>query len=186
MVVATQIKRGNVLKLDGELFKILKLTHVTPGKGNAVVQTDLRSLSSGVKTEKRFRSSEDVEIAYIDTRTMQFLYIDGDRYHFMDGESFEQFEISKELLGDDTAFLVPNENFAVDIYEGAPVGITLPDNVILTIEKTDPPQKGSGGKTKPATTNTGLDVKVPLFLAEGEGIVVRTVDGSYLERAKSD
>ncbi|MBI2342763.1 MAG: elongation factor P [Deltaproteobacteria bacterium] len=183
MVVATQIRRGQVVVLGGDLYKIIKLMHITPGKGNAVVQTDLRNIRTGVKTEKRFRSSEDVNVAYIDTHSMQYLYAEGDLHHFMETSTYEQYEIPADVIAEALPFIVPNHEYAVDVHDGRPIGITLPDNIVLTIVETPPPQKGDTGKSKMAKTDTGLVVRVPLFVAEGDAISVSTADGSYLARA---
>lgn len=182
MVVATQVRRGQMLILDGDLYRILKLTHITPGKGNAVVQSDLRNIRTGVKTEKRFRSSEDVTVAHVETSKMQYLYADA-QHHFMDMATYEQYAMDRDLLEDVAGFLVPEQEYAVDIHDGRPIGVTLPSSVVLKIVRTDPPQKGDAGKRKPATANTGLVVQVPLFVAEGDQIMVSTEDGGYLERA---
>lgn len=183
MPVATQVKSGNVIKLDGKLYRIIKTVHITPGKGNAIVQTQLRGLADGVKTEKRFRSSEEVETVDVFSRVMQFLYEGDGIYHFMDNENYEQYELTQDILGDDTVFLVAESNYTVDIYEEKPIGITLPERVTVKIAETDPAQKGSAGKVKPAKTDAGLTVKVPLFLAEGDSIVVNTSSKEYVERA---
>lgn len=183
MPAATQIKRGQAILVDGELFKILTLQHVTPGKGNAVVQTELRNLKTGVKFDKRFRSAENVEIAYLETRNLQYLYESGGQLTFMDQESYEQFEIPHDLLGDGVNFLAPDTNYTADFYEGRPVGVTLPSNVVLKVTETAPPQKGDAGKTKVATLENGYALQVPLFIDVGEAILVSTDTGRYLERA---
>lgn len=185
MTVATQVKRGNVIKMDGNLFTIIGLTHITPGKGNAVVQAELRNLMTGVKTQKRFRSSEDLETVDVINRSMQFLYSEGDVYHFMDQESFEQYELNPDVLGDAVYYIIPEKNYEVAVYEEKPIGIELPPHSVLKITETDPAIKGVQGKTKPATLETGLTVKVPLFIEEGELIVVNTETNDYIERAKS-
>jgi len=184
MTVATKIKRGNIIKLNSELYKIIKLTHITPGKGNALVQTDLKNIKTGVKTNKRFRSSEDVETIEVRTRKMQYLYNDGDIYHFMDQESYEQYEIYKELLAEAIHYILPDNYYEVDLNEEIPIGIELPQKIVLKITATDPAQKGAQGKTKPATLETGFVVKVPLFIEEGESVVVNTENDEYIERAK--
>lgn len=184
MTVATQLKKGHFILLNGELYRILKLAHITPGKGNAVVQTDLRNVKTGTKTNKRFRSSEDVESAEVRTRKMQYLYKDGDVYHFMDQESYEQYELNKELLADAINYVLPENNYEVDVYEDTPIGIELPPRITLKITETDPVIKGVQGKTKLATLETGFVVKVPLFIEEGESIVVSTENDEYIERAK--
>lgn len=184
MTVATQLKSGNTILMDGNLYKIEKLTHITPGKGNAIVQTVLRNVKSGVKTEKRFRSAEDVETVDVFQRKMQYLYNEGDVSHFMDNESFEQYEVNKELLGDASYYLIENTHYDISLYEGQPLGIELPARVTLKIVETAPSEKGVQGKTKPAKLETGLSVNVPLFLEEGEAIVVNTSENAYVERAK--
>ncbi|OVE80872.1 elongation factor P [bacterium K02(2017)] len=184
MTVATQIKLGNVVILDGELYKVIKLTHITPGKGNAVVQTDLRNVKSGVKTNKRFRSSEDVETAEIRTIKMQYLYNEGDTFHFMDQENYQQYELSRDLIAEAIHFIVPENVYEVSTYEEAPMGIVLPTRVAIQVAQTDPAQKGVQGKTKIAKSESGLSVKVPLFIEEGESIVVNTETNEYIERAK--
>lgn len=183
MPVATQLKVGHVVILDGQLYRVLKLTHITPGKGNAVVQSDLRNLKSGVKTEKRFRSSEHVERAEIMTRMMQFLYESDGVFYFMDAESFEQYEMSRDLINDVRDFLAPEAHYTVDLYEGAPIGIELPPRVTMTIKATDPAQKGGAGKSKDAVCETGLVVKVPLFLVTDDKIIVDTESRTYVERS---
>ncbi|MBF0107047.1 MAG: elongation factor P [Deltaproteobacteria bacterium] len=183
MTVATKIKKGNIIVLDGELFKVLKLTHITPGKGNAVVQADLRGVKSHVKTNKRFRSSEDIETAEIKTQKMQYLYSENDTYFFMDQENYEQYELGRELIDDAIHYIIPDNIYDVAIYDDAPIGLELPPRVTIKVAETDPSQKGVQGKTKPAKSESGLVVKVPLFIQEGESIVVNTETGEYIERA---
>lgn len=184
MTVATQLKSGNTVLIEGNLLKIEKLTHITPGKGNAIVQAILRNVKTGVKTEKRFRSAEDVETVDVFTRHMQYLYSEGDVFHFMDTETFEQYEIKKDFLAEAVYYLIANTTYDIALYENQPIGIDLPPRVILKITETSPAEKGVQGKTKHATLETGLSVTVPLFLNEGENIVVNTSDNSYIERAK--
>lgn len=184
MTVATQIKRGQIISISGNLYKIIKISHITPGKGNAVVQTDLRNIKTGTKTNKRFRSSEDVETIEVRTRKMQYLYNDGDIYHFMDQESYEQYELQKELIADAIHYILPENSYEVDLNEDTPIGVELPSKITLKITETDPPQKGVQGKTKPATLETGFVIKVPLFVEEGDSVVVNTESDEYVERAK--
>ena len=184
MTVATQLKRGNIITMDGELYRITKLTHITPGKGNAVVQSDMRNVKTGVKTNKRFRSSEDVETVIVRTRQMQYLYQEGEVFHFMDQETFEQYELNDELLSDAIHYIQPENVYDVTLYEESAIGIELPQKMTLKITETDPAEKGVQGKTKQATLETGLVTKVPLFIEEGESIVINTENGDYIERAK--
>lgn len=188
MPVATQIKRGQTIIVNGELYKILTLTHITPGKGNAVVQTDLRNIRTGIKTEKRFRSAETVEVAFMETRDMQYLYEADGVYYFMNPKNYDQLEVSTELLGDDVKYLVPEMSITMDFFEDNPVGVALPASVTLKVVETDPVVKLNTQKsssTKPATLESGLVTKVPMFICEGESIVVSTEDGRYLERAST-
>jgi elongation factor P len=184
MTVATQLKTGNTIELENNLYLIIKMAHITPGKGNAVVQVDLRNIKTGVKTNKRFRSSENIQTIEIRARKMQYLYQDGDIYHFMDNENYEQVELSKELLADSIYYILPEHNYEVSFHEDTPLGIELPARMTLKITETDPAQKGAQGKTKPATLETGLKVKVPLFIEEGESVIINS-EGDYMERAKS-
>lgn len=184
MPVATQIKQGQTVIIDGELYKILNLTHITPGKGNAVVQADARSMKSGLKKDFRFRSSENVELADMLTRKMQYLYQGDGVYNFMDQENYEQYELTEDVLSDSLDFLIPEAIYDVDLHEGTPVGLVFPSRMTFKIVETDPAQKGDAGKTKLAKLETGLTVKVPLFLEEGELIVVNTDSKEYVERAK--
>lgn len=183
MASATQIKVGNTVIFNGELCRITKLTHITPGKGNAVVQAEMRNLGSGSKMQNRFRSSENVEVASLQTRGMQYLYESEGIFFFMDMENYEQYEVGSTLLGDDVQFLVPETKYIVDLYEGKPIGLELPPRLTFKILQTDPAEKGSAGKTKPATLEGGLVVHVPLFLATGEAIVINTETREYVERA---
>ena len=184
MTVATKIKKGNIVKLNNELYRIINLMHITPGKGNAIVQADMRNIKTGVKTNKRYRSAEDVETAEVFNRKMQYLYKDGDVYHFMDQENFEQYELSDELLAETAHYIVPEHNYDVMLYEEAPIGVELPINVTLKITETAPGQKGIQGKTKDAILETGFRIQIPLFLEEGERVVVNTDTNEYIERAK--
>ena len=184
MPAATQIKKGEAILLNGELYKILNLQHITPGKGNAVVQSDLRNVRTGVKTEKRFRSNEDVEVADLIMRKLQFLYETEGVYHFMDVQTFEQYEVGPDVVSDSKDFLVPETVYEVDLYESNPVGIKLPAKMNFKIIETDPAERGEAGKTKPAKLETGLVIQVPLFISSGELVVVNPEKKEYVERAE--
>lgn len=182
---ATQIRNRDVLVLDGDLYTVLKVDHITPGKGNAVVQTDLRNIRTGLKTNRRFRSTEDVERANLSTRNMQYLYQDGDHYVFMDSESFEQFHLSKETLGERVYYLKENTPITVTLYENEPVGIELPPKMTFTIVECEPVMK-TATKTainKPAKLDNGLTIKVPGYIDVGQKVVVDTATNDYIERA---
>jgi elongation factor P len=182
MITATQIRVGNILKFNGDLCRVMKVTHVTPGKGNAVVQTDLRNLRSGLKFNNRFRSTETVEKVEVFDRKIQFLYQEGPTYHFMDPETYEQIEISEELLDEAVKFLKPEVVLTVSLHEGKPLGVNLPPRVTLKVTRCDPAGKGKAGATKEAVLENGNAVKVPLFIKEGDDIIVDTETNSYVEK----
>src|SRR3989339_230011 len=131
MTVATQIKKGEVLKLNNDLYRIIRLDHITPGKGNAIVHADLRSLTTGVKTNRRFRSSEDVESVVVYNRKMQYLYQEAELYHFMDTETFDQYELGKNVLDDAIYYILPDHKYDVMIFEEVPIGIDIPPSVTM-------------------------------------------------------
>lgn len=183
MINATQIRVGHILKFQGDLCRVLKIQHVTPGKGNAVVQTDMRNLRTGTKINNRFRSTENVERVEVFDRKMQFLYNDGEIYHFMDPENYEQLEIKKDLLEEAIPFLKPEGVITISLYEGSPLGISLPARVTLKVSECDPPSKGKQGDLKEAVMENGNRVRVPLFIEEGMEVVVDTESNAYVEKA---
>lgn len=182
MITATQIRAGLFLKINNELFSVLKVQHVTPGKGNAVVQTDLRNLRTGIKINQRFRSTETVEEIELSTKKMNFLYQDGDAFHFMDPESFEQIELSGALLGDAVKFLKPEAAITVLRYEDRVVSVSLAARISFEVKVCDPPTKGFAGATKDAVLENGNIIKVPMFIKVGDVVVVDTESNSYLEK----
>ena len=183
---ANNLRRGNIVKFEGDLWRVFEVEHQTPGNLRARVQTKLKNLRNGAMKDQRFRSEDEVEKAHMDQKQMQYLYRDGGDFHFMDMATFEQTHISEEVLGDAVYYLIPETSIDVDFYEGRPVGIELPTTVELKIVETTPEIKGgtAGAQRKPATLETGLVVQVPAFVAEGEVIRITTEDGAYLERVK--
>ncbi|NIM02226.1 MAG: elongation factor P [Acidobacteria bacterium] len=183
---ATQIRKGNIIRVDGTLYKIMNMDHVTPGKGRAHIQTKLRNILEGTQTEKRFRSDEDIEKVVIETKEMQYLYNDGDGYHFMDTTTYDQVSISKETLGDAVQYLIPDSTLNLEWFEGHAIGVELPPVVELKVIETPPGVKDAtaSAQRKPATMETGLVIQVPSFINEGEVIRINTADASYSERAK--
>lgn len=183
---ATNIRKGQVLMHNGKIYRVMNMDHVTPGKGRAHVQTKLRSLEDGTQTEVRFRSSDDVERVVLEQKQMQYLYDDGESHHFMDTGSYEQIELTKDLLGDATQYIIPESTITVETHEGRPVGVALPPTVDLKVVETPPGVKDAtaSAQRKPATMETGLVVQVPSFINEGEVLRISTVDGTYMERAK--
>jgi elongation factor P len=186
MIQATQLKRGMCIKHDGDLYRVVEAQHKTPGNLRGMVQAKIRHLKSGSIIEHRFRSVDSVERALLDDSEMEFLYQDGDMYHFMNNESYEQIALSDEVLGEAVRFLLPNIKLKVEMYEGRPVGIELPMTVDMTVVETEPAIKGASVSNvgKPAKMETGLIVQVPPFIAEGERIRIDTATGSYVERVK--
>ena len=174
-----------VIQLDGELFRVRDFQHVTPGKGQAVMQTRLRNLRSGSMVDRRFRSQESVERVHLDSREVEYLYPEGDSYVFMDTKTYEQTSLRADVIEDALPYLMPNLVFKVDFFEGAPVGLELPVTVDLEVTETEPALKGAtaSATTKPATLETGLVVQVPPFVNIGDRVRVDTETGEYLTRA---
>ena len=186
MTSATQLRPGNVIKHAGELFSIFSVVHRTPGNLRAFVQAKLRNLRTGAIIEHRFRSEDRVEQILLDESEMQFLYRDGDDFHFMNTETYEQIHLTRDVLGDSANYLLPEGMIKVEFYEGKPVGIELPATVDVTVVETEPGLKSAtvSNVTKSAKLETGLVVQVPAFINEGEKIRIDTTEGKYLERAK--
>ena len=187
MINATQIRKGMIIKLDDDLYRVLETTHVTPGKGQALMQTKLRRLNDQTLHDYRFRSKERVEQAYLETLEMEYLYAEGSDYVFMNTETYDQIKLSDEVLGDGVYYLVPNAVFSIEMYEGSPVGVTPPMTIELQVTKTAPYLKGAtqSASNKPATLETGLTINVPQFIKEGDVLRIDTRDNKYLERAKT-
>lgn len=184
---ATQIRRGQVIEIDGAPCRVMDFRHVTPGKGQAVVQTRLRNLRTGSSFEQRFRSTENVDRVILEQQQYEYLYQDGTEYVFMNTETYDQIHLDSELLGDATAYLLPNIQITVEFYQDEPIGITPPATVDLKVTETEPGLKGAtaASHNKPATLETGLVVQVPAFIEIGDVVKVDTHEGVYIERAKS-
>lgn len=182
---ANEMRKGMVLRVDGHVFKVLEATHRTPGNLRAFVQAKMRNVISGIQSEQRFRSEDDVERVYIDTKQMQYLYHDNEGYHFMDTESYDQVALRDDVLGDTMSFVVPESMVTMDWFEGNPIGVEVPSSVDLKVVETAPGIKGAtaSAQKKPAKLETGLSVQVPSFINEGETVRVSTEDGSYLGRS---
>lgn len=183
---ATQLRKGMIIEHNNELFRLTEVHHVTPGKGQASVQTKMKNIKTGTNAEKRFRSDETAMKASFDSKDMEFLYKDGDFYYFMDTETYDQIPLDSEMIGDAHYYLLPNTNVSVNFYQNQPINIDLPGSVILKIVETEPSLKTATvtSSYKPAVLETGLKIQVPPFISEGESIRVDTNDGKYLERAK--
>lgn len=183
---ATTIRKGNVVRINGILYRVLVMDHVTPGKGRAHIQTKLRNLLDGTQTEMRFRSDEDVERVALETKEMQFLYNDQQGFHFMDTATYDQVALGEDVMSDAKPYLVADTVIQMQWFENKPVAIELPPVVDLKVVETTPSVKDAtaSAQRKPATLETGLVVQVPAFIEEGETIRVSTIDGTYAERVK--
>lgn len=184
MVSTADFRNGLVLEIDNGLMEIVEFQHVKPGKGGAFVRTKFRNVLTGRTLERTFRSGERFEEARIEDQTWQYLYFDGDLYHFMHPESYEQLEVSKSVIGDNAQWMKENSNATLVFHNGKVINIKVPFFVELVITRSDPGVQGdrSSGATKPATLETGATIQVPLFLEEGDVVKVDTRTAGYIER----
>lgn len=185
MININDIKNGMTVIVDGNICQIVEFLHVKPGKGPAFVRTKLKNLRTGSTTEHTFNTNIKLEKAIIDKTSMQYLYENAGTYNFMNMETYEQIELSKDVLGDDAKYLKEGINVDLSFYKGELLGIILPEKISYTVTQTEPAVKGNTATnaTKEAVLENGLTVKVPLFITEGETVVVSTKDGKYDSRA---
>ncbi len=186
-VIASSIRKGNILEReDGQLYVVLSAESFHPGKGTPTTQIDMRRLSDGVKTTDRYKTTEQVERAFVEDSNFNYLYQDSDGYTFMNAESYEQVIVPNDVLGDQAVYLQEGMMCIVSMFNGIPVGIQLPARVILEIVDTEPAMKGQTASSsyKPAKLSNGARIMVPPHIATGTRVVVQTEDGSYVERAK--
>jgi elongation factor P len=184
-VISTgELKKGVAIELDGELWQILDYHHIKMGRGSAQVRIKLRNIKRGQTVERSFQAGEKWPRAHLDKRPVQYLYTDGDQYHFMDTDSYEQIALTAEQLGEARSYLKDGMTLDRTSYEGETIGVELPVSVDLKVVSTEPGFAGdtATGARKPATTDTGLVVQVPLFVQEGDTIRVDTRTGEYLTR----
>jgi elongation factor P len=186
IIAATALRAGMVLEHRGDLWRIMTVTHITPGNWRGMVQTKMRNIRSGSQTEHRFRSEDKVERVVLEQHEMEFLYSDSDGYHFMNTETFDQVALDGESLGDAVKYLTPNLKVEVEFHEHSAIGVTLPKTVDLRVVETEPGLKGATATNslKPATVETGAIVQVPGFITVDEVIRVATETGEYQSRAK--
>ena len=186
MISATGLRRGMVIRKDGELFSVFSFTHLTPGNKRGFVQTKLRNLRTGALIDHRFRSVDTVERVALEQQEMEYLYQDGADYVFMNTTSYEQVHLGENLLGNSVLYLVPNITIRVEFHQQTPVGIQLPTTVDLEVVETEPGLKSATASSvnKPAKLETGLVVQVPPFVNAGEKVRVDTNSGAYMERAR--
>lgn len=181
------IRPGYVLEYNKRLWVVTKIQHTQPGKGGAYMQVEMKDIRNGTKTNERFRSAESVEKVRLDQKEYQFLFADDNFLTFMDNESFEQITVNKELAGDQLPFLQDGMQVTIESYEGDPITLQLPETVTLEIVEADPVVKGQTASSsyKPAKLENGVRILVPPFIESGTKVIVSTVDGSYVERAKA-
>ncbi|HEY6578441.1 MAG TPA: elongation factor P [Rhizomicrobium sp.] len=185
-VIASNVRKGNVIEKEGKLYVVLTAENIHPGKGTPVTQLEMRRISDGVKINERYKTTDSLEKAFIDERTHSYLYHDGDHYIFMDPQSFEQVSVSEGILGDAAPFLIENMEVRLSLYNSIPISVELPARVTLEITDTEPVVRGqtASGSFKPATLSNGVRTMVPTHIVPGTRVVVLTADGSYVERAK--
>jgi elongation factor P len=186
VISTNQFRNGTHIEVDGAIYRILGFQHVKPGKGGAFVRTRLRKLDDGSVHDKTFRAGEKFRAVRTETRRMQYLYDSGEMAAFMDSQSYEQIELPKDVAGEEMRWVLPNDTVDVLFVDERPSGVQVPSAVDLKIVKTQPGLKGdtaSGGGSKPATLETGVEVQVPLFIDEGETVRVDTRSGEYVSRA---
>jgi len=187
MASTNDLKNGMVLNIDGQLWAVVEFQHVKPGKGPAFVRTKLKNVESNKTVDKTFNAGTKVETATVDRRSMQYLYNDGSSYVFMDVQSYEQLEVTPEILGNAANFLLEQQEVVIATNEGRVLFVELPASVELVVTFTEPGLAGDSatGRTKPATLETGHEIQVPLFINQGEKVKVDTRDSSYMGRVKS-
>ncbi|MBI3451864.1 MAG: elongation factor P [Rhodospirillales bacterium] len=180
------VRAGNIIELDGRIWRVLKHNVVSPGKGGAFNQIEARDIKTGNKTNMKFRSDEQVEQLRVDEKELQYLFHEGEQYTFMDQESYEQVTIGRDLIGDPADFLTDNMIVTMSFIEGNPVGVALPQTTILTVVEADAVVKGqtAASSYKPAVLDNGARVMVPPFIATGTRIVVNIAERAYVERSK--
>src|SRR5205085_3426916 len=185
-VIASSLRKGNIVDMDGKLYVILSAENIHPGKGTPVTQLDMRRISDGVKVSERYRTTEQVERAYVEDREYQYLYQDGDGYHFMNQETYDQITVSKDTIGDQAAFLQENMKVNLSVHESVVVAVALPQRATLEVVETEPTVRGQTASSsyKPAMLSNGVRTMVPPHISPGTRIVVMTADASYVERAK--
>jgi elongation factor P len=185
-VIASSLRKGNVVEMDGKLYVVLRAENIHPGKGTPVSQIDMRRISDGVKVSERWRTTEQVERAFVDERPHTFLYQDGEGFHFMNPENYDQLVVPPDLIGDQGAYLIDGMEVSLSTHNGVPIAVDLPARAAFEIVETEPVTKGQTASSsyKPAILSNGVRTMVPPYITAGTRIIVMTEDGSYVERAK--
>ncbi len=186
LIQATQLRAGMIVDYNKDLWRVMTVTHITPGNWRGMVQTKLRNIKTGSQTENRFRSEDRVERIILSQQKMQFLYQDGDDFHFMNTETYDQITIPKELIEDVVGYLTPNLEVEVEFHESTPLNVTLPKTVTLKVAETEPGNRNAAvtNTLKNAKLETGMVIQVPHFVAEGDLITINTETHEYLSRTK--
>jgi elongation factor P len=183
---ATQIRRGMVLVFDGDPCRVLEFRHHTPGNLRAMVQAKLKNLRTGNSFEHRFRAADSIDPASMETHDLEFLYQGGDTYHFMNTENYDQLEMDDEMLGDNAQWMQPGMKIQAEYYDGRPIGIRLPNSLVLEVVETAPVMKTAtkNASSKPAKLENGVSINVPEFIGTGDRVKVNPTTGEYQERSK--
>jgi len=185
-IIASDIRRGMAIMFQGEPCRVMEFHHHTPGNLRAMVQAKLRKLRTGTQVEHRFRSTDTVEVAQLETHELDFMYRAGETYHFMNAENYDQLEVEEEMLGDAAKWMTEGMRIIAEYFEGRPIGIQLPSSLTLEVVDTAPAMKTAtkNASSKPARLSNGVSVNVPEFVQAGEKIRVNPTTGEYLDRAK--
>ena len=185
-VIASSLRKGNIVELDNKLYVVLNAESFHPGKCTPTTHVDMRRIIDGVKVAQRYKTTEQVERAHVEDREHQFLYQDGDCFHFMNMENYDQVTLPSDIIGDQAVYLEPEMKVMLAVHENVPVSIELPQKATLEVVETEPTMKGQTASSsyKPAVLSNGVRTMVPPFVGTGTKIVVMTADGSYVERAK--
>ena len=185
-VIASTLRKGNIVEIDGKLGVIVATENIHPGKGTPVTQMDVRRISDGVKLSLRFKTTDQVERAFVEDHKHQFMFQDSEGFHFMNMESYDQVALPADIIGDQAAYLQPEMEVTISMHESVPVAIELPPKTTLEVVETEPTIKSqtAASSYKPAVLSNGVRTMVPPFVTAGTRIVVQTADGSYVERAK--
>lgn len=185
-VIASSLRKGNVVEIDERLYVVLKAENFHPGKGTPTTSVDMRRISDGVKVSERWKTTDQVEKAHVDERSYDYLYNDGEGYHFMEPESYEQVVAPADVIGDQSVYLQEGMRVFLQVFNGVPIAMELPQKITVEVTETEPVVKGQTASSsyKPAQTDSGLRVMVPPHIGVGTRIVINTADNTYVERAK--
>ena len=185
-VIASSLRKGNVVELDDRLYVVLKSENFHPGKGTPTTSVDMRRISDGVKVSERWKTTDQVEKAHVDERSYDYLYEDGEGYHFMEPETYEQVVAPTDVIGDQSVYLQEGMRVFLQVFNGVPIAMELPQRITVEVTETEPVVKGQTASSsyKPAQTDSGLRVMVPPHIGVGTRIVINTADNTYVERAK--